>query len=84
MVFQQLFAVLMKATAVDLPRLLIVARQQDPAFAERLNVVVLAPESLALVLRKLSYAFLISIHWNYYLSSDFTAMLSDVRSFLPI
>ncbi len=64
MVFQQLFAVLMKATAVDLPRLLIVARQQDPAFAERLNVVVLAPES--------------------FLSSDFTAMLSDVRSFLPI
>jgi hypothetical protein len=51
---------------------------------ERLNVVVLALESLVSVERKLSYAFLISNNWNCYSSSDFTAMLSDVRSFLPI
>ena len=69
---------------MDLPQLPIVAGQQNSVFAERLNVVVLALESLVSVERKLSYAFLISINWNCYSSSDFTAMLSDVHSFLPI
>jgi hypothetical protein len=44
----------------------------------------LALVGLASVYRKLSYAFLISIHLNKYLSSDFPSMLADVRSFLPI
>ena len=57
-VFQQLFAVSMKARTVDLPQLPIVAGQQNSVFAERLNVVVPALESLVSVERKLSYAFL--------------------------
>ncbi len=84
MVFQQPFAGSMKAKAAHLPRLPIVAEQQNSAFAERLNVAVLALEGLMSVYRKLSCAFLISIHWNNYSSSDSAAMLSDVRSFLPI
>ena len=73
----------MRATAVDLSRLLIVAGQQDPAFAERLNAVVLAPESLALVLRKLSYAFLFSIFWNYYFKQRFYCDAVRCAQFSP-
>jgi hypothetical protein len=90
-VFSQLYAVPVKiyavpvrTRAVDVLRLPTVAVQLDSAFAKRLDAVVLTLESLVSVYRKLSCAFLISIHWNCHSSSGFAAMLSDMRGFLPI
>jgi hypothetical protein len=61
--FQQLFALSMEATAVDFPWHQILIEQQNFAFVEHQVHVVLALVGLASVYRKLSYAFLISIHW---------------------
>ena len=61
-VSSQLYAESMGVIAADPPQIPLAARLQDSAVAACLDAVVLVLERFASVYKKLSYAFLISIH----------------------